>query len=199
MVVDDTGEQIRVNYPSVAAKIGYLRDGVLIELGGRNPTEPNQLHQLVTEISRILTQFAWPTADVTVLAPTRTFWEKATLIHIECNRPERRIADRMFRHWFDLSKLAVHLIGAEAMADRELLERVVRHKEAFFAYSNVGYDGCLTGQFKLIPPAGMVDSLRTDCQRMVEQRMFAGEIPDFDQIIERLKDLESRINHSAAI
>ena len=51
-------------------------------------------------------------ATVTVLSPARTFWEKATLIQVECHR--RRLAnrpDRLSRHWFDLTCLAAHDVG----------------------------------------------------------------------------------------
>lgn len=192
--VAQSGEQLRLHYPAAAAKGGYLKDEILIELGGRNPTEPNQDRRLETEIARILPQFSWPTADVSVLDPTRTFWEKATLIHIECNRPDMRIQGRMFRHWYDLSKLMDHRIGAEALADLPLLERVVRHKEAFFAYANLGYDGCLAGRFKLVPPDGLLGVLRADCQGMVEQRMFFGTQPHFDEVMVKISDLEAAIN-----
>lgn len=194
LTVDEKGEQIRVNYPSVVARMGYLKDGVLIELGGRNPTEPNRRHRLRTEISKIMTEFDWPVADVAVIEPTRTFWEKATLIHVECNRPEHRMADRMFRHWFDLSKLADHSIGADAIADLDLLVSVARHKAAFFAYGSVGYDDCLTGNLKLIPPTEMIGLLRADYRRMIDQRMFVGAVPAFDEIMARLRALEAQIN-----
>lgn len=192
--VDPAGEKIRLHYPSVAAKVGYLKDEVLIELGGRNPTEPNRAHLLNAEVAKVLPQFEWPTAEVFVLVPTRTFWEKCTLIHIECSRPEGRIGDRMFRHWYDLSKLADHQIGAEALADIPLLERVVRHKEAFFAYNNVGYDGCLDGSLVLVPPDGLMDTLHADCKGMVEQRMFAGKPPVFGEVVERIRTLQGLIN-----
>ena len=192
--VDASGEKIRLRYPSVAAKGGYLKDEVLIELGGRNPTEPNQTRVLTAEIARILPDFEWPTAVVAVLNPTRTFWEKATLIHIECNRSEPRVGDRNFRHWYDLAKLAGHGIGAEALANITLLENVVRHKEAFYAYSNVGYDGCLSGALRLVPGKGLLEVLAADYRGMIEQRMFSGMPPDFSRIIDRIGHLETAIN-----
>lgn len=196
--VDETGEKIRLQYPSTAAKIGYLKDEVLIELGGRNPTEPNQMHHLTAEIAKTLPQLDWPNADVSVLAPTRTFWEKATLIHIECNRSEGRIGDRMFRHWYDLSRLADHQIGIDALTDIPLLERVVRHKEAFFAYSNVSYDGCLDGGIVLEPRGGLMDDLYADFRAMVAQRMFAGKTPEFHEVVGRIRDLQASINAAVA-
>ncbi len=100
----------------------------------------------------------------------------------------------MFRHWYDLSKLADHQIGAEALADIPLLERVVRHKEAFFAYNNVGYDGCLDGSLVLVPPGGLMDTLHADYKGMVEQQMFTGKPPVFGEVVERIRTLQGLIN-----
>jgi hypothetical protein len=194
--VDASGEKIRLHYPSVAAKGGYLKDEVLIELGGRNPTEPNQTRVLTTEIARILPVFEWPTAEVAVLNPTRTFWEKATLIHIECSRTEPKFGDRIFRHWYDLSKLAEHEIGSKALVNITLLENVVKHKEAFYAYSKLGYDGCLSGALRLVPGKDLLDVLAGDYRGMIEQRMFSGMPPDFALIIDRIKRLETEINRA---
>lgn len=191
---DDNGEKVWLKYPAVAAKMGYLRDEVLIEFGGRNPTEPNDARQIACEISRIFPQFDWPTATATVLHPARTFWEKATLIHIECSRAEPKLGDRMFRHWYDLAKLGEHAIGADAIGDIPLLERVVQHKEVFYAYSNVGYEGCLSGKLKLVPGDVLMGTLRGDHKRMIEQRMFYGAGPNFDEVIDRIRTLEAQIN-----
>lgn len=67
-----------------------------------------------------------------VLSPLKTFWEKATLIHVECNR-NRTInsPERLSRHWYDLAILANSWVGGEALQDQNLLEDVIRHKKVF--------------------------------------------------------------------
>ena len=40
--VDETGEKLRIQYPSVLEDHGYLQKSVLVEFGGRNLTEPSE-------------------------------------------------------------------------------------------------------------------------------------------------------------
>ena len=132
--IGDDGETIRFTYPSaVEDPHDYVRSDVLLEFGGRNVIEPNEQRTIHADMADLTPDIDYPAATVTVLSPVRTFWEKATLIHVECHR--RRLAnhpERLARHWFDLTRLAAHGIGRAALADRELLEDVVRHKKVFF-------------------------------------------------------------------
>jgi len=41
---------------------------------------------ITPDINTLVTDLDFPSAEVTVLSPERTFWEKATFIHVECNR-----------------------------------------------------------------------------------------------------------------
>jgi len=83
-----------------------LAANVLIEFGGRNITEPNEQHIVRPDVAEVLTELEFPEASVTVLAMARSFWEKATLIHVECNRAEfKASAERLSRHWYDMSCL----------------------------------------------------------------------------------------------
>lgn len=62
--------------------------------------------------SESVAELRFPIAQVDVLLPSRTFWEKATLIHVECHRGEfRTTAEWLSRHWYDLVMLAEHEIG----------------------------------------------------------------------------------------
>lgn len=198
--VSDDGEEVRVYYPSALDRAGdYLRESVLIEFGGRNITEPNAEHQLRPYIAERLPDLELPSAMVTVLAPERTFWEKATLIHAECHRPDLRAsADRLSRHWYDLARLADHQIGSNALADRALLAEVVKHKEVFFRYGYANYGACLTGGLRLVPDEPLLKALEADLRAMIEGGMFYGEAPTFDAVIDRLRALETTINAGIA-
>ena len=147
------GERLWFAYPSaVENPIGYLATEVLLESGGRNVVEPNERHEIFPDIAALTPDLDYPAATVTVLSPARTFWEKATLIHVECHR--RRLAagpERLSRHWFDLTCLARHDAGRSALADRALLEDVVRHKTVFFNASYANYGDCLDGRLRLVP------------------------------------------------
>lgn len=193
----DDGEQIRLRYPSaLEASSGYIGSSVLIELGGRNITEPSEEHDVRPDIATHLPELDFPLATVSVLSPARTFWEKATLMHVECQRDEFRTgAERLSRHWYDLAQLADQAYGQTALADKALLKDVVKHKKVFYNASYANYDACLSGELRLIPNDFALTALRDDFQRMVSAGMFMGEPPTFDTIISRLRTLETEINH----
>lgn len=194
--VSEDGEQIRLHYPSVLEIPGdYLGNRVLIEFGGRNITEPNAEHEVRPDIAQHVPELDLPRSTVSVLSPARTFWEKATLIHVECQRNGfRKGAERLSRHWYDLAMLANIAHGQAALADRALLADVVKHKKAFYNTSYANYDACLAGQIRLIPEDAALGALRDDFKRMIDAGMFIGEPPAFEAIVDRLRALETTIN-----
>lgn len=194
--VSDDGEQMRLHYPTVLETPGdYVGNSVLIEFGGRNITEPNEVHGVRPDIAEHVAELELPHSMVSVLSPVRTFWEKATLMHVECQRDEfRQGADRLSRHWYDLAMLADQVHGQEAMTRRDLLVDVVKHKKVFYNASYANYDACLAGQLRLIPKAAALAALRDDFQRMIGAGMFVGEPPVFEAIVNRLRALETAIN-----
>lgn len=198
--VSEDGEQVRIRYPTALGSADeYLGNSVLLELGGRNITEPQEDHVVRPDIAPILPELEFPSASVSVLSPLRTFWEKATLIHVECNRGEMRAsAERLSRHWYDLAILADHPIGYAALANRALLLAVVKHKTIFYNTSYANYDACSQGRLRLLPDAAMLSSLREDFRSMVRAGMFHGAPPSFEQIADRLQVLESDINGDQA-
>ena len=199
--VGEDGEQMRMHYPSVLEQSGgYLGNSVLIEFGGRNITEPNEMHEVRPDIAAHVAELAFPVAQVRVLSPARTFWEKATLIHVECQREAFRMgAERLSRHWYDLAMLADLAHGQAAVADRALLADVVKHKKAFYNASYAHYDDCLRGQFRLIPEGAALIALREDFRRMADAGMFIGAAPAFDTILARLRALECVLNGRATV
>ena len=173
----------------------YLRPSVLLEFGGRNATLPQDTMTIVPDVAAHVPVLAFPTAQVAVLSPMRAFWEKATLIHVECHRPDLRAgAERLSRHWYDLARLADHEVGRRALADTELLRDVLRIKETFYRSGFSHYELCQTGGLRLIPDAALLNALQQDYQAMLDAQMFYGETLVFDRIVERLTRLESEIN-----
>lgn len=189
-------ETIRVNYSSVVDSTSeYVESTVLIEFGGRNVIVPNELHEVRPYIAERTIGLVHPQAKICVLSPMRTYWEKATLIHVACNRGDFLAnADRQSRHWYDLNMLAGHEIGRRAIADRALLADVVRLKKAFFHAAYADYDACLSGQLRLLPDSTALSALRGDFEKMCESGMFLGQTPSFDDIVRNLSALETEIN-----
>ena len=194
--IGDDGETIRFAYPSaVEDPKGYVRSEVLLEFGGRNVIDPNEQHEIAPDMVALTRGLDYPAATVTVLSPARTFWEKATLVHVECHR--RRLADhpeRLSRHWFDLTRLAAHNIGRAALADRELLEDVVRHKGVFFHAGYANYDHCLDGRLRLVPDDDQLPGLQADYDAMRAAAIVADDAPEFGALVEEIRILEANAN-----
>lgn len=168
---------------------------IKLEFGGRNIIAPGEDRTLKPYIADELPDLRVPEAIVRVFSPARTFWEKATLIHVACNRADPKgDADRQSRHWYDLAILADHEIGRAALADRELLDDVVRIKSVFFRRSDANYDARVSGALRLIPPQPFLDALQADHDKMIADGMFGGQPPTFDSIIVRLQSLQKQAN-----
>jgi hypothetical protein len=198
LTLDPSGGKILVAYASVIdGHSGYIRPMVVLEFGGRNTTEPKATHTIIPYLEGARPGLGLPAARVEVLAPERTFWEKATLVHLECRKSEARTAGkdaRLSRHWADLAALADHGIGRAAVADRALAEAVVRHKSLFFRDREADCGACLAGGLRLVPSRARREALEGDYRRMVEAGMFHGEVPGFGAILARLGALEEEIN-----
>ncbi len=194
--VDDTGEKIWVSYPSVIeARDEYLKSQVLIELGGRNVIDPNECHSVEPYVSPLIPDLVFPKGLVTVLSSERTFWEKATLIHVECNRNKlRENAQRLSRHCYDLVMLFRHDCGQNAIRNRGLLEDVVQHKKIFFNASYAHYDACLNQCFNLLPEADSLRELKLDYQRMIDAGMIYENALSFDEVVSTIQEIEKIIN-----
>lgn len=190
--VDDTGEKIWLSFPSVIeATDDYLKTQVLIELGGRNVIDPNEVHTITPYVAQITQDVTYPVCDVVVLSPERTFWEKATLIHVESSRGDiKQNAARLSRHWYDLVMLAKHASGKSAINNRELFEDVINHKKVFFNASYANYDACLQNNLKLLPADDTIDGLKTDYENMVNAGMMYQQPPKFEQILESIREIE---------
>jgi len=194
--VDETGEKIWISFPSVTeAHDEYLKSQVLIELGGRNVIDPNERHWISPDVAELTPEVDYPASEVVVLSPERTFWEKATLIHVECHRGQLKAsAERLSRHWYDLVMLAQHVSGQAAIHNRELFEEVVRHKQVFFNASHANYEACLEGQLRLLPEAGILGALQADYEEMIRAGMMYQQPPSFDAIVDSIRRLEKEIN-----
>lgn len=81
----------------------YLKDRIKVEFGGTNVVEPQETHSLTPYAADFSHELEFPIATgVRVLSAIRTFWEKVSLIHLECQRPKLRERDRLSRHWYDV-------------------------------------------------------------------------------------------------
>jgi hypothetical protein len=103
----------------------YIRPVVRLEFGCRGDVWPSEEKSIQPYIADALPGLlARPTAEVHVLRPERTFWEKATLLHAVFH--SGKMAPRLSRHHYDLSRLYQHEYGQAAIKDVGLLASVAR-------------------------------------------------------------------------
>jgi hypothetical protein len=197
----DDAEKLWLFYPSAVENTDtYLRPSILIEFGGRNSTLPHNLLSITPDIAAHVPELAFPIAEVSVLSAARTFWEKVTLIHVDCHRTNLRPgAERLSRHWYDLARLADQNIGKQAVEDKDLLSDVLLIKETFYRSRYSHYDRCISGELRLIPEPPLLEALHEDYEAMHSAQMFYGELLSFEEILVRLKELEREINSSECV
>jgi hypothetical protein len=172
---------------------GYVAPVVRLEFGIRNETWPAQEGEIVPYVNAAAPRdLQAGSIRVRVLHGERTFWEKATILHLEAHRVQPRIgADRLSRHYADLATLAEHEIGRNALDRPDLLRHVAEHKAAYFRTPWARYDEAAAGRLRLVPPAPLEEVLRSDYARMREM-YFPPPLP-FDEILERLRRLEDAV------
>ena len=198
--VKKDGELLTLAYPSAITSfnvvgVNYIRTFVKIEFGGRMATIPSQTHLIAAYLEGHIGELELPSASANVLSGQRTFLEKVTLAHVECHRVSTKVnSERLSRHWYDLFMLADTPIGREAVADRALLEDVVKNKKTFYQAPYAEYDKCLNKQMQIVPVGQTFESLRVDYEVMKRESMLYGDVPTFREIMERLRRLEEEIN-----
>jgi predicted nucleotidyltransferase component of viral defense system len=196
VTLSDDGENLFIGYHPLF-QTTYITDQVLIEFGGRNAITPSKPVNIQAYISEDLSELECPLATVTVLGAERTFWEKVTLLHYECNVGVSAKFERKSRHWYDVYRLSKMEIGRTALNDTELLKDVVKHKIAFYNKKGANYEHCVECKIKLVPNEELRTVLERDYKKMVNEGMFHADIPDFKAIIDEVKQLELRINSAA--
>jgi len=186
---------ILFHYPTIQPSgFEYLKRSIKLELGslteqrpiGKYPIKPwlaNEFHNLFEDWS----------CEVVALEIERSFWEKATILHVEHHRPaDKQMPDRYSRHYADTTALAKHPDGQRAMTLSNVRQQVVDWKTRFFGSAWARYDLAVPGSFRLVPAEARIDALRRDYQAMRD--MYLSEPPSFDEILSQLAELESQIN-----
>ena len=190
----DAPDVINIRYPS-GFESGYLRPEIRLEIGPLAQWVPNARYTVRPYAAEVLPKlFDQPECQVHAIKAERTFWEKATILHHEANRPDDSpVPLRYSRHYYDLFKMAEQTdLKNAALADLELLKSVVEFKKKFYPRGWAQYDRAKPGTLKLIPPDRILEAMRKDYAAM--QEMIFGRRPTFDEIMDGLCALEREIN-----
>ncbi len=193
------GEQIFIDYEAFGEGTGYVRPSVLLEFGARSTAEPNELRSVACEAAPHLSDVSFPSATPQVMRPERTFWEKATAIHVFCAQGSFRGGDRYARHWHDVTRLDAAGYADSAAKDRALAYAVAEHKSIFFAESMpdgapIDYHAAVTGALDLAPSGAARKTLAEDYQHMVEDGLLLNDAETFDVLLQRCPALADRVN-----
>jgi hypothetical protein len=174
----------------------YVRSSVKVEFGARADHWPVETMTIVPYIVNAPGERVVEGVSVRVLAAERTFWEKATILHMIYNYPaEKNVPPRMSRHYYDISAMADSPIYKKALESISLLKTVAEHKALFFKANWAHYEEATPAGLRLLPREDQMSALKNDYRQM--QQMFFEEPPTFDQIIEKLRILEKEINRIA--
>ena len=191
-------ERLYVTYEPLFETSGFVRPKVMVEFGAQSTGEPHANRPVVCDAAARLPDLAFPEAHPTVMLAERTFWEKATAMHVFC-RQERRRGERLSRHWHDLARLDEAGIAANALADRGLALSVARHKAMFFTENDargerIDYAAAVSGDLQLVPSGAARAVLAGDYAKMLADGMLLDESEPFDALLERCAAIEARAN-----
>ncbi|WP_025091227.1 nucleotidyl transferase AbiEii/AbiGii toxin family protein [Brucella intermedia] len=195
------GEKLFIDYEPTAAGSGYVAPSVMLEFGARSTGEPASLRDIACDASGLVEGVVFPTARPRVMHAERTFWEKATAIHVFCLQ-ERLRGDRFARHWHDVVRLDEAGLAEAAFADRELANAVARHKTMFFAEkasdrTPIDYLAAVDGGLRLVPAGEGLKALEEDYARMVDDGLLLEDAELFGALMERCADIAVRANGTA--
>jgi len=196
------GEKLFIDYEATATGLGYVAPSVALEFGARSTGEPASLRDVICDASGLIEGVEFPTARPCVMHAERTFWEKATAIHVFCLQ-ERLRGDRFARHWHDVARLDEAGIVAVAFADRDLAYAVARHKNMFFAEkaadrSPIDYAAAVGGGLRLVPAGEALKILEEDYARMVEDGLLLEDTEPFEALMARCADIAARANRASS-
>lgn len=192
LAIDDL-HALNVRYPA-AFSDEYLRPEVRLEIGPLAAWMPCGYYRIKPYAADAFPQlFKQADCGVQAIRAERTFWEKATILHHEANRPEGNPQPlRYSRHYYDLAIMAASSVKNEALADLALLADVVAFKQQFYSRGWARYDQAKPGTFRLMPSGYVLATVQKDYAQM--RNMIYGHYLAFDEIMAVLQHLEGEIN-----
>lgn len=171
----------------------------MLEFGARSTGEPSEPRTIHCDAATHLQGVKFPTATPKVMRAERTFWEKATAIHVFCAQGEFRGGDRFARHWHDVVRLDASGYADAAIADKALARAVANHKSVFFAEKNtrgevIDYYAAIDGGLHLVPDDGALAKLAADYQHMVDDGLFLDDVEPFVTLLDLCRTIQLKAN-----
>jgi hypothetical protein len=197
VTVSVEGTNIYVDYDPLAEGKGYVAPRVTLEFGARSTGEPCEERAIKCDAAEHLPNLVFPTATPRVMLPTRTFWEKATAVHVFCAQDGD--GDRYSRHWHDLVRLDEEGHAQAAFDDSALANQVAEHKTRFFREKDkdgvrIDYAAAVAGKLTLVPKGEALKRLEADYKKMADDGILLDDAEPFADLLECCAELEKRAN-----
>ncbi|MCL2074256.1 MAG: nucleotidyl transferase AbiEii/AbiGii toxin family protein [Marinilabiliaceae bacterium] len=189
-------EIIEVHYKSLYNELNYLKPIIKLEISGRSMNEPLRKVMLQSIVDKEFpaTSFVEKQFEVNAVVPERTFLEKICLLHEEFVKPQEFMrSERMSRHLYDLVRMFDTDIIVKALSDKVLYQNIVEHRRIFIGLKGFDYNTLSPETIKIIPPENIIDRWQKDYETMRETMIYGESLP-FDKLIDKIKELNKKIN-----
>jgi len=173
----------------------YIKPVVVLEINGHSMKEPLESVEIKSFIDETFAgkAFADKTFAVSVVAPERTFLEKVCLLHEEFSKQDEHIrVNRMSRHLYDIARMLDTQIAEKALNNTDLYKSIIAHRRMFIAMKDFDYDTLSPKTINIIPSEFVVAKWEEDYNKM--QTMIYGEYISFNKLIDKIKELNEKIN-----
>lgn len=192
-------DKVFIDYTPLSTGTGYVAPAVMLEFGARSTGEPSEPRPIICDAAPHLPMLTFPEAVPQVMRAERTFWEKATAIHVFCAQGSFRGGERFARHWHDVARLDTAGHVDSAIADAALGQAVAEHKSIFFAEKTpqgevIDYHAAVSGSLRLVPDADALATLAADYQHMVEDGLFLEDTESFDVLMAHCQAIQDKAN-----
>ena len=199
--VEAVEEKLIVSYEPLFRGYGYVRPEVLLEFGARATGEPREERPIECDAAVHIQDVEFPAARPWVMSVERTFWEKATAVHVFC-RQRRTLPPRLSRHWNDIIRLDDAGYADSALGKRHEALNVAQHKSKFFRERDtdnnwIDYEAAVNGELQLVPEGPAYQVVESDYERMVEDGILLDDGEGFINLMRRCSELEEKANRSS--
>jgi hypothetical protein len=195
---DPDRQSLLLWYPTATTEGNeYIRRAIKIESGAKSARDPHAPVVVKPYIADDLLNLDLAVGNVTTVAPSRTFWDKVVILHGLRRWWDRRGelkggGQRVSRHYYDVYRLLASEIGQNATGDMAMAQDCVRHAQMFFNRPDLDLASAIPGSFALTPHNRMLADLRRDYEAM--SGMVFGPIPNVDEVVAAIAELEQRLN-----
>ena len=203
-ISNEDPQAVLFRFPRPSSSFSYGLPIVKVEFGARGepwPTARHTVKPFVEEVHASLASSA--VAEVSTLGAERTFWEKATLLHAlhhgSLAKPDKKL-ERLSRHLYDLHRMwHRNDLRARVLADKSLLDAVVRNKRTFFREGKARYELLDHYTLNASPHEALKVSLEADYGQMASMFFPDSPVPKFHELLATLGEIDEAVSRWKAV